>query len=718
MINPRQSTPGSGFISTILQRAERALGRRKLVAWCLRMTCLGAFSQAIAAGQPAGQRQRSESFAYRVGSQKNLAVESAGGRQIMTAKSSFNLTLVPESGPFWNMEAVALLGLMIKNTGATEMTLYLSLENANATPWSSSSLGATVIRPGETLPLVVALGRRDIKIGNPHVDSMSGKPSGLRRHWQTIDSAKVVRLTVHCPDEGAHSFELAEMFALQKLNESAMSRIPFVDKFGQYMHGEWPGKIRADRELVAAVAAEKQLEAELGARTEYSQYGGWKKGPRLEATGAFRLQKHDGRWWFVDPDGYLFWSSGVSGVGIDWAGQSPLRGDLSVFAELPAKEDPKFGQFFTLRDFEGHDYTMMRNVLCYDFSRANLFRKYGAGWQQEFVEQTIRRMKYCRLNTIGAWSDDNVVMQRKVPYTAMIHYEYPSAALKIPDPFNPGMRAGLRKALREYPVDFRNDAWCLGAFVDNELRWQNSAPGMVGAILGWPEEGTAAKGAFRDWLQKKYQTTEAFNRAWQTAFATWDDLLKASSPALFKQAKSEDCSAMATLFADAYFKVVDEELAVYSSRALFLGCRVNTAPEEVMRKLAEYADAISINDYSYRPNIGLAKAADKPVLLTEFHFGNLTGNNLGGGLRSAADAVQMGRLFRSFMEAAAINPRIVGAHWFQWNDQNVTGRHDGENYNVGFIDVADQVNLELVRAAEASGRTLYQKRLGLKSPTP
>ena len=126
--------------------------------------------------------------------------------------------------------------------------------------------------------------------------------------------------------------------------------------------------------------------------------------------------------------------------------------------------------------------------------------------------------------------------------------------------------------------------------------------------------------------------------------------------------------------------------------------------------LAEHADAISINDYSYRPNKGLGRAADKPVLITEFHFANITGNNLGGGLRSATDAAQMGRLFRSFMEAAAANPRIVGAHWYQWNDQNVTGRHDGENYNVGFFDVVDKPNVELVRAAEACGRTLYQKR--------
>jgi hypothetical protein len=276
----------------------------------------------------------------------------------------------------------------------------------------------------------------------------------------------------------------------------------------------------------------------------------------------------------------------------------------------------------------------------------------------------------------------------------------------------------LRKALREYPVDFRNDPWCLGAFIDNELRWQNSAPGMIAAIMGWSEEGTEAKKVFRDWLRKKYDTLEAFNAAWQTSFTAWDDLLKASDRDVFKKAKSEDCSALATLFADAFFKMVKEELAAHAPRTLYLGCRFNTAPGEVVVKLAEYADAISINDYSYRPNIGLARSVEKPVIITEFHFANVTGNNLGSGLRSAGDAVQMGRLFRNFVETAATNPRIIGAHWFQWNDQNVTGRHDGENYNVGFFDIADKANVELVRAAEACGRTLYQKRFEQKTPTP
>jgi len=50
---------------------------------------------------------------------------------------------------------------------------------------------------------------------------------------------------------------------------------------------------------------------------------------------------------------------------------------------------------------------------------------------------------------------------------------------------------------------------------------------------------------------------------------------------------------------------------------------------------------------------------------------------------------------------------IVGAHWFQWHDQSVIGRWDGENYDIGFFDAVDKPNYSLIRAAESFGRTLY-----------
>ena len=54
----------------------------------------------------------------------------------------------------------------------------------------------------------------------------------------------------------------------------------------------------------------------------------------------------------------------------------------------------------------------------------------------------------------------------------------------------------------------------------------------------------------------------------------------------------------------------------------------------------------------------------------------------------------------------------MGTHWFQYKDQATTGRGDGENYQIGFIDICDKPYAEIVRARPFVGYTMYTYRLG------
>ncbi len=60
---------------------------------------------------------------------------------------------------------------------------------------------------------------------------------------------------------------------------------------------------------VPATAAD-QIEA---GTDDLDRYGGW-RGVRSEATGFFRVEKQDGRWWFITPEGHAFLSAGVNHV--------------------------------------------------------------------------------------------------------------------------------------------------------------------------------------------------------------------------------------------------------------------------------------------------------------------------------------------------------------------------------------------------------------------
>ena len=57
------------------------------------------------------------------------------------------------------------------------------------------------------------------------------------------------------------------------------------------------------------------------------------------------------------------------------------------------------------------------------------------------------------------------------------------------------------------------------------------------------------------------------------------------------------------------------------------------------------------------------------------------------------------------------NPYIIGTHWFQDGDQATTDRGDGENYQIGFVDICNTPYTETIQACREVGYRLYEYRL-------
>jgi hypothetical protein len=104
------------------------------------------------------------------------------------------------------------------------------------------------------------------------------------------------------------------------------------------------------------------------------------------------------------------------------------------------------------------------------------------------------------------------------------------------------------------------------------------------------------------------------------------------------------------------------------------------------------------------------------MLLGEFHIG-VPGRGMAPGLVQAMNQEERGVAYQYYVEHAAAHPEVIGTHWFEWIDEPVTGRFDGENYNIGFVDVTDRPYDELVAAAKVAHARLFDIHSGKIPPT-
>jgi hypothetical protein len=80
------------------------------------------------------------------------------------------------------------------------------------------------------------------------------------------------------------------------------------------------------------------------------------------------------------------------------------------------------------------------------------------------------------------------------------------------------------------------------------------------------------------------------------------------------------------------------------------------------------------------------------------------------------DQAERGKAYRYYVENAFAMPEMVGTHYFQWADQPSTGRFDGENYNIGLVDVTDRPYPDLVEALKETHRRVLRLHSGQLEP--
>jgi hypothetical protein len=443
-----------------------------------------------------------------------------------------------------------------------------------------------------------------------------------------------------------------------------IDKLPVVDEFGQWIPAEYPGKAKSLEQLKSDWDREdKSLHpGEFG----YCKYGGFAS-TKAKATGFFRVEQINGKWWFVDPDGHLFISMGVNGMG-STGGSTRVTGREKYFAGQPPADLPvgASGRRPGVGDFYGW----------------NLARRYGAGWDTKASEMALRRMEAWGLNTARS----GLSKEKMAPYAAMLRAPQTAPVyMGMPDVYSEEFARAAESSAASQLTPMKDDAWVLGYFIGNEPAWPGRESELADMILKGRETETQRK------LKAFLAGGDTPARRKEFALAAFEHQLQVTNQAARKADPNH----------------------------LNLGIRFGALPPDDVIQLGRLFDVYSHNIYEYAPDrewiAKLYKLTGKPLLIGEFHFGTPT-RGQAPALMQVANEKERGIAYRYYVEQVASMPSFVGAHWFAWLDESVVGRMDGENYSFGFLDVTDRASDDFLQGVIAAHKRLLAVHSGKSAP--
>lgn len=520
--------------------------------------------------------------------------------------------------------------------------LCIPLDYYRQKPTPGSDLAATVNKPQN------GVGFQHIEGGT--VGPLTGVKGLGIKYYSPLDN----------PTVEIRSFKLTN----EAVTPAYLEDRPFVDEFGQWAFQDFEGKAHS-LEKLQQIWADEEASLEENALPR-SKFGGFLE-KNVGGTGFFRVQKVDGRWWFVDPDGYLFLSINGGGPSAGGGGDASKREGLEgMFAAYPPTTAGGFG-----------GGRMM------SFGEWNLHRRYGDGpdWRDKWADLTAKRMRAWGLTT-GSPKPGTF------PYLSSLRVRI-GTIYGIQDVYAEGYEQTVEQSLKSQAEASKDDPFLIGYFMQNEPSWLEIEPRVCQLLLDDPQD-RPIKTALQEYLAANGDTDET-----RTAF--------------IHSTFRKHIGTMAK-----YFRK-------YDPNHLLLGIRFghSSVPHpEILKIVKDYSDVFAFNTYRIAPNKeyldAVSAAVDMPMIDGEFHFGSID-RGMAPGLVQVANQQERAVAIRYFMENGFSHPALVGVAWFQYTDQGLMGRGDGERYNIGLVDVTDQP-YPIVKGIRAASENIFKVHSGEQAP--
>jgi len=431
-----------------------------------------------------------------------------------------------------------------------------------------------------------------------------------------------------------------------------------------------------------------------------------------QGTGFFRVEEIDGVWWFVDPDGQLFFALGTD--------------HTSYFVHWCEK-------------------------LSYAPYHENMKKRHGS--EQAWAQETLQRLKSWNFNILAA-NHSLYLRYQGLPYIENILGMGQSFAAiddlvkqvnwtGFPNVFSPRWQQWCDWMAYQRCAPLRDDPWLIGYFLDNELEWfgKDYKPwGLAIEALKRPL-GHASRVAMAQLLRDRYRNdVQAFNRAWDARIRDFDDIAHCEQPPTIRtKAAEEDGIAFTRLAAERYFRTCAEAIRKHDPNHLILGCRFAGEAPPILDIAGKYCDVVSINTY---PRIDLRagrvldweerlreyhRQSRRPLMITEWSFPALDSGlpcKHGAGMRVDTQQ-QRAECFRIFQSAVFRLPFMVGSDFFMWVDEPAPGISSTfpEDSNYGLVNEQGEPYKILVQAATELQGKVYamhaeSARYRTRSPQP
>jgi len=505
------------------------------------------------------------------------------------------------------------------------------------------------------------------------------------------------------------------------------------DQYGQSTVGHVENLVTSDQDLQNRLTTEQQqLTSQGPLLTNVDQYQGCTSLPQQNATGRFYLKQVGGKWWFVDPKGYLFWLSGVDTVDptLEDTPITPLplitcQNRMPFFNYLPGSNDPLADNYGTVMNGSNAISTM-------NFYTANLQRKFQTpNWQTAWKSMAINRFLGWGFTGFGSYSEYSSLNQSKLPYISYLSitgtYDCINTGFSTfgptPDPFDPLFKSVLEKNMTTFQQLVKSDPNCIGLSSGIELAWTGPQGsrwnyGLAIGTLSAPLTSPAHQ-AFIQSLTTEYGTIASLNAAWNTSYTSFASVaLPSGFSGQMTSAMQTDFYNWGVAYCHQYFMVCNNVIKSTDPNYLYLGTEIGHYSSEVMQGAQGEVDAMCVNRYAASLDPTLlsdATTANIPLIVSEFSVGSPeSGLFLPGGIYGAPNEAQRDADAMAFYNNAIVNPMVVGVDWYQYIDQPLYGSPMNfpytSNYNTGLVDITDTPYAPLISAFEQFHKAMYQTR--------